>query len=181
MDWLQFFASVIGSLAWPLAVIGLGYLLREPLAKLIPLIRTLKYKDWQIDVGQELEAAREKVAESGEAASDVAEEPTPAVVQLAQIDPRAAALSAWAHVELGLKDLGLKHGAYEVGVPLQILIKRLHSVRAIDNKTFDVLRNLSRIRNEAVHLGEITFDEAISMSEMCEWTVQRLKAAGAQL
>lgn len=56
MDWLQFVSSVIGALAWPAAVITIIAQLRAPLGKLVPLIRTLKYKDLQIDVGQELEA-----------------------------------------------------------------------------------------------------------------------------
>lgn len=181
MDWLQFFASVVSSLAWPLAVVALVFLLREPLGKLVPLIRTLKYKDWQIDVGQELEAAREKVKEKDGPVVNLPVQPTPTVRQLAQIDPRAAVLSTWAPVELGLKDIGIKTGAYRIGTPLYVLIRRLWDQKAIDEKTFEVLQRLVRIRNEAVHLGNINFDEAITMSEMCDWTLQQLKDAGAQI
>lgn len=181
MDWLQFFASVVGSLAWPLAVISLVFLLREPLRKLVPLIRTLKYKDWQIDVGHELEAARETVVDKDGPVVILPVQPTPTVRQLAQIDPRAAVLSTWAPVELGLKDLGITTGAYKVGTPLYVLIQRLRDQKAIDEKTFEVLQRLVRIRNEAVHLGNISFDEAITMSEMCDWTLQQLKDAGAQI
>ncbi|MEN5143570.1 DUF4145 domain-containing protein [Pseudomonas juntendi] len=181
MDWLQFISSITSSLAWPAAVLIMVALLREPLGKVIPLIRTLKYKEWQIDVGHELEAAREKAKENGDPVIDVPVQPTPTVQQIAEIDPRAAVLTTWAPVELGLKDLGLKSGAYKVGVPLYVLIKRLHDQQMFDDKTFEVLQRLSRIRNEAVHLGNISFDEAISMSEMCDWTLMKLKAAGAEI
>ena len=179
MDWLQFFASIVGSVAWPAAVVALVFLLREPLGKVVPLIRTLKYKDWQIDVGQELEAAREKVEGNGDQAIAVPEEPTPAIRQLAQIDPRAAALSAWAPVELALKDLGRETGAFQTDVPMSVLIRRLHSQGVVDDSAYQVLERLRRIRNEAVHLSEISFDEAISMGEMCEWALQKLKAFNA--
>ena len=180
MDWLQFFASVVGSTAWPLAVVALAFLLRAPLGKLVPLIRTVRYKDLQIDVGHELEAAREKVEESG-TPSIVPEEPTRLILQMAELDPRAAVISAWAPVELGLKDLGMRTGAYTDRSQLYILIRRLRDQGAIDQMTFDVLQRLIKIRNQAVHVGDISFNDAISMSEMCEWTVQVLKRAGAEI
>ncbi|WP_165976056.1 DUF4145 domain-containing protein [Pseudomonas putida] len=180
MDWLQFFASIVGSLAWPGAAVASVFMLRTPLGKVVPLIRTLKYKDWQIDVGQELEAAREKVeGNSGDNAIAVPEEPTPAIRQLAQIDPRAAVLSAWAPVELALQELGRETGAYQIGVPLYVLVKRLHGQGVVDDGTYQVLERLRRIRNEAVHLNEISFDEAISMGEMCEWALKKLMVLAA--
>jgi hypothetical protein len=181
MDWLQFFSSVIESLAWPASMIILVALLREPLGKLVPLIRTFKYKDLQIDVGQELEAVKEKVDESGDQPADSQDEPTPAFRQLALIDPRAAVLSAWVPVELALKDLGLKTGAYKVTMPIFILLQKLNELGTVDDRTCDVLGHLKRIRNQAVHLAPISFDEAISMGEMCEWALQKLKTAGAEI
>lgn len=181
MDWLQFVSSVVGSLAWPAAVIAVIVLLREPLGKLLPLIRTLKYKEWQIDVGQELDAVKESVEATTDQPGIPAEEPTPVFLQLAQIDPRAAVLSAWAPVELALKDLGMKHAIYKVGMPTYLLAESLLKAEVIDYMTYNVLSRLKRIRNEAVHLGAISYEDAISMGEMCEWALVRLKASGAQI
>ncbi|WP_422422736.1 hypothetical protein [Pseudomonas sp. GZD-222] len=181
MDWLQFFSSVVGSLAWPAAVITLVILLREPLGKLLPLIRTLKYKEWQIDVGQELDAVKVSVEATADQPDERAEEPTPVFRQLAHIEPRAAVLSAWAPVELALKDLGLKHGIYKLGMPIYVVADGLSKAGILDSITYEALGRLKRIRNEAVHLAPISYDEAISMGELCEWALVRLKAAGAQI
>ncbi|MCF5024701.1 hypothetical protein [Pseudomonas lurida] len=180
MDWLQFVSSVIGSVAWPTAVITIIALLREPVGKLLPLIRTLKYKDLQIDVGQELEAVKESV----EAITDQPErkeKPTPAFRQLAKIDPRAAVLSAWVPIELALRDLGTRHDVYKLGMPIYLLAEELSKAGILNGATFQALRGLMRIRNEAMHFAPISYDEAISMGELCEWALERLKAQGAQV
>lgn len=181
MDWLQFISSVVGSLAWPTAVIAIVILLREPLGKLVPLIRTLKYKEWQIDVGQELSAVKESVEANADQPDEQAEEPTPVFRQLALIEPRAAVLSAWAPVELALKDLGLKRGIYKMGMPIYVVADTLSKTGVLDSTTYEALGRLKRIRNEAVHLGHISYDEAISMGELCEWALTRLKGLGAEV
>ncbi len=180
MDWLQFVSSVIGSIAWPTAVITIISLLRDPLGKLVPLIRTLKYKDLQIDVGQELEAVKESVEATADQ-PERKEKPKPAFQQLAKIEPRAAVLSAWAPIELALRDLGVRHNVYKLGMPIYLLAEELSRADILNNATFQALRGLMRIRNEAMHLAPISYDEAISMGELCEWALERLKAQGAQV
>lgn len=180
MDWLQFVSSVIGALAWPAAVITIIVLLRAPLGRLVPLIRTLKYKDLQIDVGQELEAVKESVEATADQ-SERKEKPTPAFQQLAKIEPRAAVLSAWAPIELALRDLGVRHNVYKLGMPIYLLAEELSRAGILNSATFQALRGLMRIRNEAMHLAPISYDEAISMGELCEWALERLKAQGAKV
>src|ERR1051325_1135276 len=60
MDWLAFFASIIASLAWPLTVIILVILLRDPLTRVLLTLTHLKYKDLEIDFKRELEELEEK-------------------------------------------------------------------------------------------------------------------------
>lgn len=49
MDKLTFISTLVSSLAWPLAAI-VGFLtLRDPIAKAIPLIKKIKYKDMDIE------------------------------------------------------------------------------------------------------------------------------------
>lgn len=42
MDWLQFIASVVGSLAWPAAAVTLGFMFRAHLRKLLEKMKSLK-------------------------------------------------------------------------------------------------------------------------------------------
>ncbi len=49
MDTLEFIASIIDSLAWPLAIVVLIFILRMPLGKLIPFLERLKFKGLELD------------------------------------------------------------------------------------------------------------------------------------
>lgn len=182
MDWLQFFSSVISSIAWPAAVVGLAYLMRNPLANLLPLIRTLKYKDLQIDIGEQLEAVKEQVGEESDTPAAPAEEPPLSFKALALADPRAAVLSAWIPVETELNEISEKLGLNNRRSPL-MLIDALRREGVVDILTFETLDKLRRIRNSAVHAaGEsVSFDDAISMAEMCQWVNAQLRRINANL
>jgi hypothetical protein len=43
MDWLQFFASIIGSLAWPSVVVALLFMLRGQMAGLVGRLEELAF------------------------------------------------------------------------------------------------------------------------------------------
>lgn len=177
MDWKQFFAAIVTALAWPAATVTLVMLLRLPLAKLIPMIRSLKYKDLHIDLSEELQAAKVVLD-----ASKSAEKPTPAyaplpgIIELASIDPRAAVLSAWIYVEKALTELAKKVGVQPKSSNM-IIANELFVMDAIDELAFSTLQSLRRIRNDAVHLTtrEVTYDEAVAMADMCQWLTHRLK------
>ncbi|MDH1696927.1 MULTISPECIES: hypothetical protein [unclassified Pseudomonas] len=182
MDWLQFISSIVASLAWPVAVITIVALLREPLGKVVPMIRSLKYKGLQIDVGRELEAAKVSAEHTDVQVECMEElEPTPVFRQLASIEPRAAVLSAWSPVELALKDLSMKNGIYKLGMPVYTIHDSLHKAGILDDSLFEVISRLMRVRAQAVHIGPVSFDEAISTGELCEWTLAKLKSLGAEV
>lgn len=181
MDWLQFFSSIIGSLAWPSAVIGLTWMMRNPLSKLLPLIRTLKYKDWQIDIGEQLEAVREQVATESETPSAASEEPPLSFKSLAQADPRSAVLSAWIPVETELNEISRKLGLDSSSALIQI--DKLQSKGVLNPVTFDALHKLRRIRNAAIHVTNqgVTFEDAINMAEICHWALIQLRQINSNL
>ncbi|GEM_PF-508344 len=180
MDWLQFFSSVISSLAWPTAVITLAWLMRNPLSKLVPLIRTLKYKDLHIDIGEQLEAVRDQVGQKGEELNLPIEDPPLSYKSLAQADPRAAVLSAWLPVETELYEIAAKLGISGKPSPL-LLIQELERAGVLDQVTFDTLDKLRRIRNSAIHIteAEVTFADAMNMADMCQWVKSQLKRINA--
>jgi hypothetical protein len=182
MDWLQFLSSIISSLAWPCAVVALAMLMRDPLGKLLPLIRTLKFKDIQIDIAERLDAVREKVDVEGEVPAVSTEEPPSSFKALAQADPRSAVLSAWIPVEIEINEISQKlHLETKRGV--MGLIHQLRSKGVLDQLTFDTLDQLRRIRNAAIHVTQesISFDDAINMAEMCQWVNVQLKRINASI
>ena len=182
MDWLQFFSSIIGSIAWPAAVVVLACLMRNPLAKLIPLIRTLKYKDLQIDIGEQLNAVREQVDAESVVPAEASEEPPSSFKSLAQENPRAAILSAWLPVEKELDELSNKNGL-DRRLPPMGQLRDLYKKRVIDQLTYQTLNNLRRVRNTASHVTStnVDFDDAMNMAEMCQWAIGQLKHINANL
>ncbi len=176
MDWFQFLSSVIGSLAWPGAVVWLAFLLRAPLAKLIPRVRGVKYGDLHVDIAEQIEAAKEQV--NAETPAGETPEPPMSFKSLAQADPRAAVLSAWLPVEIELNKLASKNGiVLRPGISTLKQLNQLQEIGALDNFMIQTLVNLRRIRNTAVHVTEdsVGFEDAMKMAEMCEWVSAQLK------
>ncbi|WP_434593363.1 hypothetical protein J3Q09_25985 [Pseudomonas sp. R4-83] len=176
MDWKQFCAAIVGSLAWPTTVVIVVVLLKSPLAKLIPMVRSLKYKDLHIDLSEKLEEVKDGL----EAGSKDSNQPMQLSVgdrllELARLDPRAAVLSAWIDVERALTDLAKTVGV-SADQPIMTIANELHARDVLTELEMKTFRDLRRIRNEAAHLHSlIFFEEAKSMAEMCEWLSHRLQ------
>ncbi|MCE0850372.1 MULTISPECIES: hypothetical protein [Pseudomonas] len=178
MDWLQFFSSVLSSLAWPVAVIWLAYLLRAPLRKLIPRVRTVKYGEFHVDIGEQLEEVKEKVDAAASKPAETPEDPPISFRALAKADPRAAILSAWIPVEVELNAIAKKNDAkFVIGKPALRQLQALLEKGVLDQLTVETIANLRRIRNSAVHVTEesVSFDDAMAMAEMCQWVTAQLK------
>ena len=182
MDWLQFSAAIIAALAWPAAVVILAVMLRSPLAKIIPMVRSLKYKDLHIDLSEQLEAVKEEL--NAHAPLDQPEIPylaPPSVLELAHLDPRAAVFSAWIDVERALMEMASKADISPSGT-LASIANELHVMDALNDFEFETFRNLRRVRNDAVHLTskDVSYDDAVNMAQMCQWLAHRIRMITAQ-
>jgi len=182
MDWKQFVAAIVSSSAWPVAAICIILILRAPLAKIIPRIRSFKYGELHVDLAEKLDEVKVAVA------ADVTKQPPPTdpqpgVLELARIDPRSAVLSAWLEVERETLDLASKANIPSKGKTLISLANELHVAGLIDELAFTTFRKLRKIRNEAAHLTEIdvSFEEAVSMANLCQWLASRLKYESVHL
>lgn len=55
MNWLEFIAIVIGSLAWPIVFVVIFHFLREPVKNVLPLLQRLKYKEFELEFSRRVE------------------------------------------------------------------------------------------------------------------------------
>ena len=111
MDFLTFIATITGSLAWPLSLLVALFMMRRPIAELLPGLRRLKFKGLEVDFGKELEkieAVMDTVEENdkpkGELPAEVQPEPLPKtrtelLNKIAELSPNAAILESWRNVE----------------------------------------------------------------------------------
>ncbi|MGU3346764.1 hypothetical protein [Pseudomonas monsensis] len=177
MDWKQFFAAIVTATAWPSAIVIVVLTLRAPLAKLIPMMRSLKYKDLQIDLSEKLEAVKvELEAQPTLDKPPLPYVPIPGVLELARIDPRASIISAWIEVERATIEMATKAGLALAG-PVIAIANELHARDYLSEFEFKTFRSLRQVRNDAVHLStkDVTYDEAFAMAETCQWLAHRIR------
>lgn len=186
MDWMQFVSALVSALAWPCAVVLVVCLLKNPILGLIPKIRSFKYGELQIDLGKELEAVKAEISEqAAESESPVLAPPPPpppTTMELAAVSPRSAVLMSWREVEKEIDQtiaachitLAYRHET-NPGLKMRVLREK----NLIDDNTMSTFKRMFGLRNTATHMTdvEISYNDAISMAELCEWLIQRLREA----
>lgn len=182
MDWLQFVSALVSALAWPAAVVTVVCLLKDPILGLIPKIRSFKYGELHVDLTEELKAVQESLpGKPPEPLGDKkASLPTPVALQLAAVSPRGAILHSWLEVEASVDKLVNELG-YEFPPKTSPVVKMrdLLDARAIDPLIYNTFLQLSKVRNEAVHLSdrEMEYQHAAMMWGSCSWLIEQLNQA----
>jgi hypothetical protein len=188
MDWLQFLASLVKSLAWPTALVILVLLFRVPVRRALLSLTRLKYKDLELDFGREL-----KELEKEAKAIDITPQPPKSIAptqrdssqllqeaaQLAQRFPEPAVAVAWQAVEDELMQAVMRL-AISPDYPALKNAELLKAQNAIDQRTFELFNRMRNLRNLAVHGGHgaafITTDEALEFLALARGVVEKLRA-----
>ncbi len=192
MDWLQFLASVVGSLAWPATVVTLIVLLRDPVTRVLLTLTHLKYKEIELDFGRELTQLEDK-AKAIEVKPQQPKAHLPVkkdealfldeAERLAQDFPEAAVAVGWQAVEnelmfavtwLAILPSHPFHNSAMKNAELLVAQK------IINEGTFDLLKRMRNLRNMAVHrghgVGQVTTDQAIEFVALAKEVVEKLGA-----
>jgi hypothetical protein len=184
MDWFQFTASVISSLAWPAVVLAVVILLRRPLAGLLPLLRRFKYKDLEVEFDREVRELRDEAAVALRPLSAAAPPKLPeqgSLLQLASVAPRAAVVEAWLLVESAARRaIEVRGVGRETEQPVSgpQLTRALMQTEALDNAARAVFDRLRMLRNQAGHSPHFAIGEesAREYAELALALVRRLEA-----
>lgn len=187
MDWLEFVASLVASTAWPALLLAIALLFKDRISELFPLLRSVRYRDFQADFGEKAAGVAEKVEQNApEQAIDVdllrvlgANQVLPGEVNaaprslpdsidqkldriawVAQASPRAAILESWLELEGSLLELAIRADVIEKDArrPRTFeLFGKLHKNGVVDPWFGDLYKQLRRLRNEAAHAPEVEF------------------------
>ena len=191
MDILSFIANVISSLAWPGMVILCVIELRKPIAEIVPLMRSLKFKDFEIDFGRRLE---ELEAEADEAELPSIPPPTTeapgeprretdyweTIEGLSEVSPRAAISEAWRRVEWAIDDhfrrLGLERPRSYQG-----MLRALRAQERPIPPAMTLFQELRVLRNRAVHARDFDIDpqRAIEFAQLADRIVASIESEQA--
>ena len=181
MDWLQFFADVIrslASLAWPAALIVAVWMFREKITELLPLVR-LKYKDLDVSflLTQAEQDAAELPATGATGASGATPEETDKFSRLARISPRAAIVERRAELEDALVKYATVRGMELPRGGILQLTRELRKNDLIDQPTSATLDDLRVIGNAAAHANaaELTESDAQRFRELSDRVMHYLQ------
>jgi hypothetical protein len=192
MDWLQFLASLAGSLAWPATIVIAVVVLRNPLRRLLLTLTRLRYKDLDLDFGRELREVEKKaraidVKPTGPAPRDIAAPKDSAQIldeaeRLAEDFPEPAVALAWSAVEVELMSAVIRLAIAPEYPPHNSALRNarlLLDQRAIDENTLDILNRMRNLRNVAVHGGAgltgVSPDEAREFVALARGVVEKLR------
>ena len=154
MNWLEFSASIVNSLAWPFCVAVVVYFLKSELPNILGGINRLKYKDLEIDFEK---SSSDIVARAKEALHPTEGNPRLGMSSLDEymerfyamrdLAPRAAILEAWLAVEAAAVDLVRKSGVSDLRsapgpMRLRDYLLKAGVLGPAQKKIFEDLRNL---------------------------------------
>jgi len=156
MNKLTLITQLISALAWPVTVLVCVLLLRPFLARLVPLIRTVKYSDVEVQFGREVADLKATAAVSIQPASiESRQQPIwEDLIRLAATRPRTAVSRAWQQVELALMTAAKKHDldvAPAVWQMPMILGAIMLNKEKNSTEQYELLSRLRQLANETTH------------------------------
>ncbi|WP_454116299.1 hypothetical protein [Microbacterium aurum] len=165
-EWLEFISSLVGSLAWPVAVLAILIIFRKELVRLVATVREripsmTSVKGFGVEAVWSASEVRKVAAEVSGLPDGASADDQPSgsekSVELARIEPSAGVINAFLDVEREVGRYLHRAGIPWRGSPIPAL-QRSDLPRTVK----DSVRDLSKLRNAAAHgLGDITLDSAL--------------------
>jgi hypothetical protein len=174
MDWKQFLASVIRSLAWPVAAVIVVYVFKDQLRLLIGHIKKIGAGGVNVELSEKVEEAVDAgevvQAEKGLVAPDVIGL-DPTLLQLAKSFPEAALIQSFKELEALILQIRERMPDDRPARNLYEVLKALEKLRFIPQSAVTLFQSLREARNAAAHgKGE----EALSSSGALD-LIQQIK------
>lgn len=169
---LEFTSSVIDSLAWPLVILIIAFILRKPIIKVFSKLNKLTYNNLEMDFSQKLESIENQM-EAQEMSVGVMQTfdsdkiKKRNILTVAKISPAAAIPISWSMVEqeilstikrLSISDFPSSNSSSKN-------INLLADSNLIDNETRKAFDELQKLRNEIVPSNPITDNITYSDAE----------------
>lgn len=203
MDIYSFIASLVGSLAWPIAATAIAFSQRTALSGFIGKIKNAKLLGAELGIGDQIEAVREQV----EAVPAFPALPTPdstvdqskpeaeklnlAAVkdsaryhatfielsdELATNSAVGSIMASWIELENGLRQLADHHELPTTSAQSFKTIRNLYSAGFIPDQTYSVIQELRNIRNKVVHSAssDVTLEDARNFRASVREVLQKI-------
>ena len=164
MNWKQFFADIVKSLAWPFVVVLVVLLLRGQLDRVIGNAEKVVYGNFEISFAKKVSQIRNEI---NQLVSAVQYDPGKAdrLYRSASLTPSIAIMGAWQEVKIAVIRLMLKRRPdlkLDSDTPYKHLETLLIEYNTLDKKQIKIFHDLRVLRNKVKHVPQykVTPDQA---------------------
>jgi len=178
IGWLDWTASVLAALAWPVSALVIALIFRRPLLALLARLDELSWGDKSARFAQRLDRLESE-------ASPAPPEPDgPEIaltgdharfLKLLDLSPGAAVLDSWAGVEDALQSLAIEHAVAtpDVSEAGRTLQKR----GVLPARTVGMIEDMRALRNAAAHDQAISVSDALRFRNLAKGVLNEIRLA----
>ncbi len=164
MDGFTFISEIVKALAWPSALISLVFLLRKPIIELVPLMKKLKYKEFELEFSQEIQALQSEAIDAlpKKDKHPLLDMATSKALDLVSYSTRAAIIEAWIELEAAAVETASSfwnQSPNDVFRNDPKLGEYLHQCKVLDDKQLVIYKKLRQLRNKSAHAEELSLSE----------------------
>lgn len=167
--------AIIEILAWPLIALAIVWMIRKPLASLLPAIQKIKIRDFEVEFQRQLKESLEEISRASDVGinGDHSDERLSDVLKLS---PDQALLAAWSALENcareKVEDLLPNDESFKS--PLERPLDYLEYKGALTPTTAKTIRDLRSLRNQVVHFGKdlVVRENALQYVSVAERTMK---------
>ena len=163
---MEFVEKVIGHIAWPIAAFFIVAQFKNEIRGFVRWIRTAKYKDVELNLGQEIQAVKQE-AENAGITIFYPDTAFPAeTVSSIEAEPEWAFIKSGQEIESVVTNLYRQtSGSYEKRESISAIIKFLTERDIIPEELADLVSKIQGVRNKIVHVS----DSELTRGEALEW------------
>ena len=187
MGWLEFIASIVGSLAWPAAVVFIVFFLRHQIRELIPRLARVQAGSFAAEFDRGLDRAQEigQQVEEEEALPPIEETDERLIANRdmlyarAQESPKEAVYDAWLLVQAEAHAAAMRNGLdRSTGLPLRRTVEMLANQGNVARPLVDYTGELERLHRETLQTqAPVTEGAATRYVELAERLISYLNRA----
>ncbi len=154
---MEHLVEIVKALAWPIAVIWIGYIFRSEVRQLLGRVSSFKYKDVEASFEKSLVQAEQSARNIEKPQLDESESEInkkEQLLRIAEVSPRAAVVEAWTLIETAAMKNGLWEGAAIKRINPKTILDHLESSGKFSPENLKLINQLRQIRNKAKHLPD---------------------------
>lgn len=169
MEWKEFIIGLLNTLVWPSVLLIVIFTFRRQLLLIAPLTKKLKFKDFELEFGKDIDQLLEKAQT---AFPDLRSDPKTRLIQSARHLPNSCILEAWDQLHLTAQELTSNHfpdANISEQTPYKDTEMFLTQQEVLDQRKSKLFNELRLLRNKIAHAEgyEVGGQEAVQYIELC--------------